>query len=107
MRRSAGIYTTGRKIRVAPRSSSISLQQRNGQDIATTFECACSCIDSRWLHYYQNTKRALAVRRATHVHAHGIAAAWGVAIGLVGGNGFLSVDASRRLRLCARPDDPA
>src|SRR6476620_10312682 len=106
MRRGAGIYTTGRKIRVATRST-ISLQQRNGQEIATTFECACSCVDSRGLHHRRFSERALAVRRATHVHAHGIAAAWGLAIGLVGGNGFLSVDASRGLRLCARVDDPA
>src|SRR5262249_12568737 len=67
-------------------------RQFNGQETATTLECTHSCCDSRGLHCRRFSQRGFAVRRAADVHPDGAAATRRFAIGLVGGNGLLSVD---------------
>src|SRR5262249_45881301 len=107
MRHGPGIYTTGREMRVVPRSSPADLQQFNGQETATTFECAQPYGDSRRLHRRRFSERGLAFRRAADVHADGAAAIRGVAIGLVGGDGLLPVDAACWLCVCPPAFEPA
>src|SRR5215467_8839795 len=107
MRRGLGIYTTGREMRVLPRSSPAHLQQFNGQETATTFECAQPCRDSWRLRRRRFSQRGLALRRAADVHADGAAATRRLAIGLVGGDGLLSVDAARWLCICPCALEPA
>src|SRR4026207_1701721 len=81
------------------------LQDCNGPTINATLEDADARSHTRHLHRRGFLERAAAVRCAAGVHAHAAAAPGRLAIGVVGGDGLLSIDAARRLRLCSRADN--